>query len=618
MKRVLVLCNHASLLNNEKNTFDETILVNQNDPDINLNLEITNITHRIIEDLDPIARDLLDIVAYVYYADSSIPRWTKGDVFAEKWNRDFTFVIPVRKPDLWNATNINNQLVEVLSYLTGDYFSFIFCQSRNYSEQLYLKFPSNPPPFPSADGICLFSGGLDSLVGALYCHLMEEKQPILVSHRSMPIIDSRQKRLVSLLNERMQGWKFPHLSLWVNRKSNPAVENTQRSRSFLYLAIAATVAHQLNINRVFICENGIISFNIPKSGQNIGTMASRSTHPRFVAQFQKLVESIFSKQFIITNPFIFKTKAEVAKILIGTGFENLIQASVSCASTRWSTKLYPHCGTCSQCIERRFALVSSNLEQYDKDTYERDIFKDALKEGDETTLSENYVRTAIEIEKMNDIAFFSKYPELMDAIPYLEGFSDDEIGKKIYELFQRHSKEALSVIKQKFYEYYDDYIRGELPSTCLISMVAQLHHLQEPIGVYAQKIRGIIKRHFEIAFQRVKPKEERDIQETAEAALATANEKLNRESPMLCYSLVQTKPDFSDINNKLFIEMKFLKNRKILNKIITEITSRITIYRDQGAHVLFVVYDADRVIYDEEKFIKDFVKHEGIYTIVIK
>jgi len=617
MTKVLVLCNHATLPNGKKN-FDETIPINQNAPEVNLNLEITNITHRIIDDVDPIARDLLDIAAYIYYADGSISRWTKGDVFAEKWRRNFTFVIPVRKPELWNSSDINSRLAEILSYLTGDSFSFIFCPSKKYPEQLYLKFPNNPPPFPSADSICLFSGGLDSLAGALYCSFMEGKQPILVSHKSIYLIDSRQKRLVNLLNGRMQKWKFPHLSLFVNRKGQSAVENTQRSRSFLYLAIAVAVAYQLNINKIYICENGIVSFNIPKSGQNVGTMVSRSTHPRFVTQFQELVEGIFSKQFIITNPFIFKTKAEVAKVLIETGFEELIQASVSCTGTRWGTKLYPHCGTCSQCIDRRFAIVASNLEQYDKDTYGKDIFKDALKEGEETTLSENYVRTAIEIEKMNDMAFFSKYPELMDVIPYFEGTSDDEIGEQIYKLFQRHSEEVLSVIKKKSYEYHDDYIRGKLPPTCLISMVAQLHHLQEPIGVYAQKIGGIIRRHIKIAFQRIKPKGERDIQESTEAALATANERLNRESPMLCYSLVQTKPDFSDVNNKLFIEMKFLKNRNRLNKIVTEITSRITIYRDQKAHVLFVVHDASNVIYDEEKFVRDFEKHEGVYTIVIK
>jgi 7-cyano-7-deazaguanine synthase in queuosine biosynthesis len=415
----------------------------------------------------------------------------------------------------------------------------------NYPEQPYLKFPNSPPPFPGADSICLFSGGLDSLAGALYCYLTEKSQPILVSHRSIQIIDSRQKHLVGLLNERMQQWKFPHLSLWVNRKGNPAIENTQRSRSFLYLSIATASAYQLNINKIYLCENGIISFNIPKSGQNIGTMVSKSTHPRFVAQFQKLVRYVFSRQFIVTNPFILKTKAEVAKILSGTSFEDLIQASVSCASTRKHTKLYPHCGICSQCVDRRFSIISSGFEHYDKDTYEKDIFKDALKEGEETTLSESYLRTAIEIEKMDDIAFFSKYPEIMDAIPHFEKMSDDEIGKQIYSLFQRHSEEVLSVIKQKANKYHDDYIRGKLPPTCLISMVAQLHHLQEPLGVYAQKIGGIIKTSIKIAFQRIKPKEERDIQENAEAALSAAKERLNRESPMLCYSLVQTKPDFS-------------------------------------------------------------------------
>ena len=125
-----------------------------------------------------------------------------------------------------------------------------------------------------------------------------------------------------------------------------------------------------------------------------------------------------------------------------------------------------------------------------------------------------------------------------------------------------------------------------------------------------------------VAFQSNKPQSEKDVQEIGEAAFAAAGEKLDREAPMLCYSTVQTKPDFSTTdyipNNTLFVEMKFLDKRKKLNSIVNQISSRITIYRDQGAHVLFVIYDAAGIISDDEKFVKDFEKHDGIYITVIR
>jgi hypothetical protein len=149
-------------------------------------------------------------------------------------------------------------------------------------------------------------------------------------------------------------------------------------------------------------------------------------------------------------------------------------------------------------------------------------------------------------------------------------------------------------------------------------MLGKGNHLQEPLEKYAMKIKRLLTRSIRIAFQSRKPQSEKDVQEEGEAALAAAGEKLDRESPMLCYSLVQTKPDFSTVDNNLFIEMKFLNRREKLNAIVTQISSRITIYRDQGAHVLFVVYDAADIISDDEKFVQDFEKHDGIYVVVIR
>jgi 7-cyano-7-deazaguanine synthase in queuosine biosynthesis len=618
--KVVIVCDDASVTDafKDRGTFEDTVHLNQYGSNPNLRQVITNITHRIVEDLDPKARDLLDIAAYVYAADGAVKRGTEKDVFAKKWKRDFTFALPVRDLSFWNSPGIARQLEEILSFLTGDSFHFFFSERKGIPEQLQFNFPPSPPPFPGADCICLFSGGLDSLAGAVYLCLAKEKHPILVSHRSSPKLNARQKRLVELLNERIQDWKFPHLSMWVNREGNRAVEYTQRSRSFLYLSIAVAVANQLNIGEIAMCENGVVSFNLPKSGQNVGTFLSRTTHPRFLADFQQLADSVFSRNITISNPFIFKTKNEVVETLTGTDCEELIQETVSCVHIEGTTKMQPHCGTCSQCVDRRFAIAAAGCEKFDlAELYAKDFFTGALEEEAETTYCENYVRFAIKIDEMDDRQFFAKFGELMDCIPFLPGTAD-QVGENIYELFKRHSEQVLSVIKEKANEYHDDLIRGKLPPSCLISMLGKGNHLQEPLEKYAMKIKRLLTRSIRIAFQSRKPQSEKDVQEEGEAALAAAGEKLDRESPMLCYSLVQTKPDFSTVDNNLFIEMKFLNRREKLNAIVTQISSRITIYRDQGAHVLFVVYDAADIISDDEKFVQDFEKHDGIYVVVIR
>jgi len=623
MKEILVLCNHTTL--DEIPTrieFDEQIQINAIPPNQNLRLQIENITHPILSNLNPISKDLLEIASYIYYADCSIKRGSDRDVFAKDWKRKFNFVIPVNNPDLWNNQTINNLLKDTIEFLSGDEFSFTFLPPRPTPTQLYFDFPDMPQPFHGADCISLFSGGLDSLVGSLYYLKDLNKRSVLISHRSRPNLDRKQKDLVRALNERNPEWSFPHLSVWINRKGNRAVENTQRTRSFLYLSLAASIASELAIKEILISENGIVSLNLPISGQNIGTLLTRSTHPKFLNQFEELAQNIFNDNEIkIKNPFVFKTKTQMLQMLENWNQSELIQEAISCSYSQGRTLLQPQCGVCFQCVNRRFSVISAGLEEHDRaDFYDKDIFLHELSEGMERIIPLEYVRTAIELKRMDENIFFKKFVELDEAISYID-LPSSECAEKIFELFKRHSYEVNGVLKARYNEHSSEYLSGNLPDNCLISMTGRLDHLLNPVDEYAEKIWGILSISLPSIFQSEKPSSERRLQEAGKGVLDGAGERLCRESPTLSYSLVGTTPDFSnvpDFENLLFIEFKFLNTRPRLNQIITEITSRITIYRDQGAYVLFVVYDADRFISNDEEFIADFERHEKIKVKIVR
>jgi len=623
MKEILVLCNHTTL--DEIPTrieFDEQIQINAIPPNQNLRLQIENITHQILSNLNPISKDLLEIASYIYYADCSIKRGSDRDVFAKDWKRKFNFVIPVNNPDLWNNQTINNLLKDTIEFLSGDEFSFTFLPPRPTPTQLYFDFPDKPQPFHGADCISLFSGGLDSLVGSLYFLKDLNKRSVLLSHRSRPNLDRRQKNLVRALNERNPEWSFPHLSVWINRKGNRAVENTQRTRSFLYLSLAASIASELDIKKILISENGIVSLNLPISGQNIGTLLTRSTHPKFLNQFEELARRIFNNNEInIENPFVFKTKTQMLQMLENWNQSELIQEAISCSYSQGRTLYQPQCGVCFQCVNRRFSVISAGLEEHDRvDFYDKDIFLHELSEGMERIIPLEYVRTAIELNRMDENAFFKKFVELDEVISYID-MPSSECAEKIFELFKRHSYEVTGVLNARYNEHSSEYLSGNLPDNCLISMTGRLDHLLNPIDEYAEKIWRILSISLPSIFQSEKPSSERRLQEAGKGVLDGAGERLHRESPTLSYSLVGTTPDFSnvpDFENLLFIEFKFLNTRPRLNQVITEITSRITIYRDQGAYVLFVVYDANRFISNDEEFIADFERHEKIKVKILR
>ena len=142
MKKILVPCNRCKKNEIPKNiTFDETIPINASQPNQNLKLWIHNITHEILRELNPLAQDLLEIAAYVYHADSSVKRGTRKDVYADSWRRHFYFVIPISDPEKWNAPELKSLLIETLSFLSDDEYSFTFVPPRPFPVDLFFEFP---------------------------------------------------------------------------------------------------------------------------------------------------------------------------------------------------------------------------------------------------------------------------------------------------------------------------------------------------------------------------------------------------------------------------------------------------------------------------------------------
>jgi aspartate/methionine/tyrosine aminotransferase len=148
-------------------------------------------------------------------------------------------------------------------------------------------------------------------------------------------------------------------------------------------------------------------------------------------------------------------------------------------------------------------------------------------------------------------------------------------------------------------------------------MVTAGHHMLDPQCRYVSRLRALLCTSLPPAFQTYQAKNERHVQDSGASILQAAQELLHRESPQIPFATVTTKPDFSQTATNdlsLFVEFKYPRERRQLNKTITEMTSRVTIYRDQGACVLFIVYDPERTITDDEKFTTDFEKHEGVWV----
>ncbi len=436
-------------------------------PHENVSLRINDIRSQLLKDIPSQFHDLVEIATYVYCADQAIRRGGDGvDNFGENWRRRLFFRIPVRNPDLWNEPELRQQLIDTLSFLSEDEYHFEFAKlTTQPAMQQHLDFNVEPP-----EEVLLFSGGLDSLGGAIQEAVVNHRKIALVTHKPTQKLAKRHRKLNELLAK--SATHIPlHIPVVINKAKSMGREYTQRSRSFLYAALGATVAQMFGLSRIRFYENGVVSFNLPVSAQVVGARATRTTHPQVINGFAKLISAVAGKPFKVENPFLWKTKTEVVKGIVNAGCAETIKFATSCTHTWEMTRLRTHCGTCSQCIDRRFAVLASGAEEHDPaEAYGVDLLVGERVEGEPRTMLAAYVETANEVADMAALEFFGRYGEAARVLKHLDG-SADSTALQLFELHQRHAKYVTRVVDDAIAQNGSAIRKRQLPESCLLRLV---------------------------------------------------------------------------------------------------------------------------------------------------
>ncbi|QHO73940.1 hypothetical protein ACH79_16155 [Bradyrhizobium sp. CCBAU 051011] len=303
------------------------------------------------------AIDLAILSAVVMAADTRVSRATESQ---DSWTREIDLYLPVLDPDAWTA---QAALIErMLRFLTGDHWRLAFRRRhRDYHE---LIEPTNELSFDTFDSVCLFSGGLDSFVGAI--DLLAKKQsPLFVSHYG-DVSTSSQTQCAEGIGAVYGDLEPRHVRANVGfpgdlvQGSNP--ELTTRGRSFLFLSLAALAASALPSPTIYIPENGLISLNVPLDPLRLGAWSTRTTHPFYLARWQQLIDAL-GISAMITNPYRFMTKGDMLKKCRNrTLAKRFAPKTISCSSfgkARYRSLSPRHCGYCTPCLIRRAAIESA-------------------------------------------------------------------------------------------------------------------------------------------------------------------------------------------------------------------------------------------------------------------
>lgn len=299
--------------------------------------------------------DFLSIALAVTAADTFVQRENSED----GWTRQLSLRLPLNEPSRW--ISLKKELESALHFLSGDIWNFEFCNGGYAPPEPYSKHSRfDLIKIKGIDCVSLFSGGLDSAIGAIDL-LAKGRTPLLVSH-AYKGDKSRQDQIAKKLNGHYSRFEInadPHIYQGIT-------DITMRTRSLNFLAFAVLgacavqeVSQQEKID-IFVPENGFISLNAPLTSRRIGSLSTRTTHPHFIASMQNIFDLI-GIPCQISNPYQFKTKGQmVSQCLNKKLLSEVVESTVSCS--HWKRK-NQQCGVCVPCIIRRASLYAGGINK---------------------------------------------------------------------------------------------------------------------------------------------------------------------------------------------------------------------------------------------------------------
>jgi len=166
-----------------------------------------------------------------------------------------------------------------------------------------------------------------------------------------------------------------HVRFRLARVAGRCVEQTYRTRSFVFFAVAAMVCKLVGGRGVWLGETGQGSIGSALTPGR-GGFFFQSLHPAFTTRLSRFLKFIWGGVSVpICHPHLWYTKAQLLTEIDKMAGNVEWQLTQSCsrangAMRRKGGKLPRHCGMCANCLLRRLALIKSgNRKLHDDEAY---------------------------------------------------------------------------------------------------------------------------------------------------------------------------------------------------------------------------------------------------------
>lgn len=311
-------------------------------------------------DLDPWLRefgsvpdravDVVRLAVGVFVADQL-------EVRGAAFSRTIDLRVHLIEPDAWSGGMLE-QLADLLASLSGDRWTIAVLDDTTQTRPTLEADEETH----NVDRVALLSGGLDSFAGAVLSSAEAERTRYLGHWNQSPVKRS-QNAIRDWFEASGRPLEYDQVRMGV---AADKVEQTTRTRALLFMALGVALAVSLGARRLDVPENGFTSINPPLGQERGGALTTRSTHPRTIAAFNRLLEAL-GIDVLVSNPHAGQTKGELVTAAAAASpgdFASAASATYSCAKPpQFFAGANPndHCGVCVACIIRRAAFLAAGV-----------------------------------------------------------------------------------------------------------------------------------------------------------------------------------------------------------------------------------------------------------------
>lgn len=369
--------------------------------------------------------ELLLLATLVSLADTRINRARSSQ---DGWTREIGLYLPVIDPASWYPAK--PILEKMLRFLTGDLWTVDF---RPWFGELGRARLQGSLMTPTFNAVSLFSGGLDSLIGAIDKLQDGTENIYFVSHKADGAISKPQNDVYDLATRNFGNRSPRRLAFPAGKVQDvfPELggENSTRGRSFLFIALAAFAGSALGTPfPIYVPENGLISLNVPLDATRLASNSTRTTHPYYFHRWNELLTTL-GIAGTVQNPYWNRTKGEM---ILECARPDILKTtaglSISCAKPahgRWEGSSEPHCGYCLPCIIRRAAFLKGAEVMVDPSRYRMEdpanAHLDSTNKKGEQYRAFEYAIERLRQDPTRTRSFIYKTGPLMEELDRIEG-----------------------------------------------------------------------------------------------------------------------------------------------------------------------------------------------------